>query len=385
MIPLLEVIEKLMKARVMMVIHQFRPITNGAELQAERLAIKLTQLGHEMQVFTELRAPNSLPEENLHGVQVHRVDFKMAYWILTGAENTFQYLVKMRRSYDILHVHQAFGHAVVSIIAAKVFNKRCIVKIACAGEFGDLQVFSKFPGFKHGLSVLQQADCIIAVSSEVEAELLRWGFSSARIKRIPNGVDTELFKRSQPPPLQTPRRFILIGRRTPQKGIDIALEAAQLLMEQGLGNEFEIKFYGSDYAENDYRLMARKLGVTHLVEFMPHNDAVRDVLHAAYALILPSRGEGMPNVLLEAMSFELPVIASRVSGVIDIVEDGVDGLLIPVNDPQALADSMRRIILEPEFASQLGNKARQKVISEFSLESVAEKYSALYDQMWDMK
>ncbi|HMD81872.1 MAG TPA: glycosyltransferase family 4 protein [Anaerolineales bacterium] len=374
-----------MKPRGMMVIHQFRPITNGAELQAERLAIRLAQRGHEMQVFTELRVPGSLPEEEIQGVKVHRVDFKMAYQILAGAENTFQYLAKTRKNYDILHVHQAFGHAVVSIVAAKVFKKRSIVKVACAGSYGDLNVFSSFPGFKWALSILKQADCIIAISSDVEKELLEWGFSSQRIKCIPNGVDTQFFKREQPFPARDPLRFILIGRRTPQKGIDLALQAAKILMTEGLSNDFEIKFYGSDYPEYDYRLMAKELGVTSLVEFLPHQDAIRDILHGAHSMILPSRGEGMPNVILEGMSFELPVIASRVSGVVDIIEDSVDGLLIPCDDPHALAHAMRTIIMDPELATRLGCQARQKAISEFSLESIAERYSELYTQIYGNK
>lgn len=364
-----------------MVIHQFRPITNGAELQAERLAIRLAQRGHDMQVFTELRVPGSLPEEDMQGVKIHRVDFKMAYRILAGVESTFQYFAKTRKKYDIIHVHQAFGHAVVSIIAARVFKKRCIVKVACAGSYGDLNMFSSFPGFKGALSVLKQADCIIAISSDVEKELLEWGFSSQQIKRIPNGVDTEYFKREQPLPARDRVRFILIGRRTPQKGIDIALQAAQILMNNGFNKKFEIKFYGSDYPEHDYQHMAQELGVTSLVEFLPHQDAIRDVLHNAHSLILPSRSEGMPNVVLEGMSFELPVIASRVSGVVDIINDGVDGISIPSEDPQALASAMKRIIAEPGLATQLGQQARQRVASEFSLEGVADRYSDLYEQV----
>lgn len=371
-----------MKPRGMIVIQQFRPITNGAELQAERLAIRLTQRGHEMHVFTELRIPGSLPEENIQGVKVHRVGFKMAYRILAGIESTFHYLVQARKNYDILHVHQAFGHAVVSIIVARVFRKRCIVKIACAGHYGDLNVFSKFPGFKGALSILKQADCIIAISSDVEKELLEYGFLPGKIRRIPNGVDIDFFKRQQPFPVRDSVRFILIGRRTPQKGIDIALRAAQTLMNDGVNKKFEIKFYGSDDSEYDFRRMAEELDVTPLVEFLPHQDAIRDILHHAHSLILPSRGEGMPNVLLEAMSFELPVIASRVSGVVDIIEDDIDGMLIPGEDSQALAVAMKRIILNPELATKLGQQARQKVASNFSLESVADKYSDLYAQLW---
>ena len=370
-----------MKSRGMMVIRNFRPITNGAELQAERLAIRLVQRGHEMQVFTERRVQDSLTEDDIQSVKVHRVDFKMAYRIFAGVESTFEYLHRMRNTYDVLHVHEVFGHAVVAIVAAKVFKKRCIVKVAGAGSFGDFEVFSRFPGFVWALSILKHADRMIAISSDVEKELVALGFSPRRIERIPNGVDTEFFKRKQPFPPRDRVRFVLIGRRSPQKGIDIALQAVQVLLKSGLKQAFELKLYGTDHTEYDYRCMADELGVAAHVEFLPHQDDVRDALHQAHSLILPSRSEGMPNVLLEGMSFELPIIASRVSGVVDIMEDGVDGLLIPVEDPQALATAMKSIILDPGLAVRLGGRARQKTISEFSLEHVADRYSDLYEKI----
>jgi glycosyltransferase involved in cell wall biosynthesis len=370
-----------MKPRGLMVIHQFRPIINGAELQAERLAVRLRARGHPMQVLTELRVPGSRAEEDLNGIQIHRSRFKLAYWVAGGVENTFRYLCQARRSYDILHVHQAFGHAVVSIVAARVLRKRCIVKVACAGSFGDLSVFSGFDGFPWALSILKQADYMIAVSRDVEQELIAHGFSPQRIARIPNGVDTDFFRRRRPAPPRPPVRFIHVGRRVPQKGVDLVLQATRLLIQRGLAGQFEIKLYGLDYPEHNYRSMAAQLDVDSAVEFLPHQEEIRDALDQAHAVILPSRGEGMPNVVLEGMSFELPVIVSRVSGAVDLVQDGADGILIPVESPPALADAMQAIIQDPEFAIRLGRRARQKMISDFSLDSIAQRYSALYERM----
>jgi glycosyltransferase involved in cell wall biosynthesis len=266
-------------------------------------------------------------------------------------------------------------------VVAKVFGKRCIVKVAGAGRFGDLEVLSGFLGFRWALSILKRADRMIAISSDVEKELLEWGFSPQKIERIPNGVDIAFFTRKQTFPPPAPVRFILVGRRSPQKGIDIALQAAQSLLKNGLKQAFEIKFYGADHSTDDYRRMAEAWGVDAHVEFLPYQDDIRDVLHSAHALILPSRSEGMPNVVLESMSFELPVIASRVSGVVDIIDDGVDGILIPVEDPQALAQAMKSIIMDPELGVRLGQRARQKIVSEFSLERVVDRYSDLYEKL----
>jgi glycosyltransferase involved in cell wall biosynthesis len=371
-----------MKPRGLIFIHQFRPVASGAELQAERLAIKLVEMGHPMQVLTQLRTPDSLAEENFSGVQVHRVQFPLAYTMQDGVE-TFRYLVKQRHTYDVIHVQQAFGHAVVSVIAARSFGKKCIIKIACAGGYGDLSVFSGFEGFGQALEILHQADRVVAISREVEEELLTWGFQAERVIRIPNGVDTQYFQRCQPMPEWKKVRFILIGRRTPQKGIDLALQSAKHLVEQGLDERFEIKFYGFDYPEYDYRAMAQELGVMPWVEFLPHTqpEAMLDVYQSGNCLILPSRGEGLSNALLEAMAVELPIIATAVSGTVDVMEDGQEGLLIPCDSSEALTKAMATIIQKPNLAQRLGQQARHKVVRAFSLESVAQQYSALYHQL----
>jgi len=366
-----------------MVIHQFRPITGGAELQAERLSARLVELGHSMQIFTELRTPNTPKDEILNGVYIHRVNFKMAYdaELKTAAVDTFRFLYENRNSYDIIHAHQAFGHAMVSVVVAKITGKASIIKVACSGEVGDINVFSKFPGAQSALKVLKQADCVVALSKEVENELLDAGFSAARIARIPNGVDTDLFKRRKGFRSQGPFQFILIGRKTPQKGIDVALRAVKMLMDRGL-THFRLVLRGREDPSQNYPLMAQALGVEQLVEFLPFTDAVLDFYHDAHCLILPSRSEGMSNTLLEAMSLEIPVIASDVSGASEIINDNIDGILIPPEAPEALANAMQKIMKKTDLAVKMGQQARLKVANNFSLQSVAQKYSELYNHLY---
>ena len=144
-----------MKPRGMMIIHNFRPNpVGGAELQAERLAERLVEMGHEIHVLTQQIKPDEPQDELLKGIKIHRAKFHLAYWITHGADNTFRYLVRHRLTYDILNAHITFGHAVVAVVVARCFGKKSIVKIACAGEFGDLAIFSKFDGFEKALKIL---------------------------------------------------------------------------------------------------------------------------------------------------------------------------------------------------------------------------------------
>lgn len=368
-----------MKRRSLMIIHNFRPgPTGGAELQAERLAKKLVQLGHPMQILTRLTVPEALREEISQGVTIHRVDFPLAYQVTTEIENTFKFLVQHRHTFDVLHAHMAYGHAVVATVVARSFGKKCIVKIACLGEYGELDTFAQFPRFNWALEILYQADALIAISRDVEADLLRRGFPPQRIRHIPNGVDTDYFTPPHAFPIRPPVRFILLGRRHPQKGIDLALQAARVLQAQGLSEQFHISFYGVAYPEYDYERMAHQLGVTDNVAFFPFHERPLDIYQAAHCLLLPSRGEGLSNALLEAMATALPVIATPVSGTVDVVTDGEDGLLIPPESSEALARAMETVIRQPDLARRLGQQARHKMLQTFSLDRVAQQYSTLY-------
>ncbi len=370
------------KPSVMMIISQFRPVASGAELQAERLAYKLADLGFPLQVLTQRREPVSPSLEVYRGVKIHRSAFQLAYKLTChDAAPTLLYLINKHQTYDILHNHQIWGHAVVSTLVARWFGKKNIIKLACAGTFGDLEVFSKLRHARWGLRVLQMADALIAVSREIQSELLQHGFDPAKIHLIPNGVDTQEFQRTRPFPDTPRRRFILLGRRTPQKGIDTALQAVRILADKGLAGGLELNLYGWDYSEWDYRQMARDLRVEQFVTFLPFEGDVMGVYQGAYCLLLPSVGEGLSNVLLEAMALEMPVIASRVSGTVEVVDHEQNGLLIPPGSPEALADAMELALTKPELAYEWGRQARLKVQEHYSLDTVARKYAELYDTL----
>ena len=408
------------KPRGLMLIHNFRPgPTGGTEIQAERLAYGLVSLGHPMQILTNpISVANQwydfggnipyAPEEEVfygagagspvktddkekdvsrgEGVRIYRPPFRLAYEVNQGVIDTFRYLVKNRKTYDVLHCHMAYGHAAVAVVAARTLGKRCIIKIACAGEeFGEFYAFSKFTGFSKALHVMHQADAMIAISREVEEELLGYGFSQKKILRIPNGVDTRFFQprvhAERPGKLQ----FLLVGRRQPQKGVDLLLKAIKILKLIGLEDKFEVKLCGSDSPEYDYQTMAKELGVAHLVDFLPFQKDMRHIYQEAQSFLLPSRGEGLSNALLEAMATGLPVIATRVSGTPDVVTNEKDGLLIPPESSEALADAMKRIILDPALRRQLGQNARRRIEDGFSMEHVARQYSDLYARLCHFK
>jgi glycosyltransferase involved in cell wall biosynthesis len=131
--------------------------------------------------------------------------------------------------------------------------------------------------------------------------------------------------------------------------------------------------------------MARDLEVDRYVTFHPFDNNILDVYQEANCLLLPSVGEGLSNVLLEAMALEMPVIASRVSGTVEVLEDHNNGLLIPLGSPEALASAMELVLFKPELASDLGRQARLKVQEHYSMDAVAQQYAELYGSLVNKK
>ncbi len=376
---------ELAEMRSLMVIHNFRPNGAGAELQAERLGKKLVGLGCQVEVLTPRLSPEMPLHEVSDGLVIERCRHPLAHGVLENQARTLREYWIRRNRYDLLHVHLAFGHAVSAVLAARWLGKKTIIKLAGAGIGGDLRNFGRMRMAKLGLEIIRQADAFIAVSEEMKAELMAHGFAEERIISIPNAVDTCEFRRIRPRPMGSRMRFIQLGQFYPVKGIDIVLQACRILVEQGSGDRFEVGFYGRENPAYDYPKMAAELGVSAQVEFHPFSDSVLELYNNADCYLLASRSEGLSNALLEAMACELPVIATDVSGVRGVLCSSECGIIIPPEDPVALARAMRSLMDAPEAGCGLGQRARQRVASAFSLSSTSKQYFDLYAQLLSSK
>jgi len=370
-----------MKPRIMMILHQFNPRPNNVGLQAERLGGKLVGLNHSVQALTRRTDLYSLPRETIRGITVHRRDFPLAVEVTAVGSSLFRFLVRQRKTYDILHSHQAFGHAVVAALVGIWLRKKTVLKISCSGDYGDLNLFKSMSGFESGLRILRKTDAVIAVSSAIERELVTYGFPPEKIRRIPNGVDIHHFHRRRPLPDNKKIRFVFAGRRTPRKGVDTAIEAVKILVEQGFGDRMELYLFGDSIPDHDYEKMSREMGLEKQVIFHSTHAHMTEVYDDANALLLPSRAEGLSNALLEAMAYELPIIATRVSGSADLIEHDQNGLLIEPDSPTDLADAMKVVITDRRRVERMGLAARDRVKGECSLNTIAGRYAALYEEL----
>jgi len=168
-----------------------------------------------------------------------------------------------------------------------------------------------------------------------------------------------------------------IGRLSPEKGVDILLRAVALLKNSSI--KTIIVGDGSEY----WNLMqlAERLGLKDVVVFAGQSATPGDFIESTSVFVLPSRSEGIPNVILEAMALKKPVVATGVGGVPEIIQHEHDGLLVPPEDPRSLAAAIDRLIGDRRLAEQLADNGFQTVTRNFAVERRCESILNLYKEV----
>ena len=194
---------------------------------------------------------------------------------------------------------------------------------------------------------------------------------------IPNGIDLDAYKTAGRD--WTFPRLLSVGRIVHQKGLDLAMRALGDLKE--LNWEWHIAGDGPQMSV--LQSLAKELGLGDRVHFLGWQS--RQQLMKCYGqaniFLFPSRHEGMPNALLEAMASGLPVIASCIAGNEELVVDGETGYLVPSEDMEALQAALKKLLSEPESRQQMGNASRQHVEANYSWESTAQQYALLLEKV----
>ena len=372
-----------MKPRVLMVISQFWPIIGGVEIQCQRLAAELRRRQHEVTVVTGRHDRSTPREETMNGFLVMRTPILQVprlrnVSLLLSLGWT---LWRLRRRYDVIQAHQALRTAAVATLMGKLLGKPVIIKVSSGGTGSEITRMRKRRS-SDWFSLLDPllwrairwCDRIIAVSSEIKDELLMAGFPPEKVMEVPNGVPVEATtggRVNKTVASDTVRAVCASGLR-PIKGIDVLLEAAHRVE----GVRFEILGDGPDM---DHLLnMQADLGLDGSVVFHGRRDDVADFLASADIAVFPSRAEGMSNSLLEAMAQGVPCVATSVGGNRDTIEDGFNGLLVPPEDPSALAKAIQKLAANAELRARLGAEARRTICQRYDIVNVAERYAELY-------
>lgn len=208
----------------------------------------------------------------------------------------------------------------------------------------------------------------------------RQAHAGLRTRVIPNGV--AIMDRGQ---LQHPPEFsddcfnlAIVGRLDPVKGHDLAMKA---IADNGLSPNLHLHIIGVGPCEAKLKALAKDLGIAHRVHFLGFQRNIYDYIAYSDVLLIPSLHEGLPYTLLEAMALGTPIIAARVGGLAEVLQDSVTALLVPSGDTTALAQAIGRLHANPELRHQLGKNARHLQQAQYSLEAMTKHYLDVYREV----
>jgi glycosyltransferase involved in cell wall biosynthesis len=223
----------------------------------------------------------------------------------------------------------------------------------------------------------QRADIIAAVSTDVAEEAHNvYHVPEDRLVVLPNARDPETFKPRQNDTERLPR-LIFVGHLDPGKRPDWFVDVVGALKERG--REFEAVIVGDGPLQESVRRRAASEGV----EMLGRRDDVPELLAGSDIFVFTSLppGEGMPGVLIEAGLTGLATVSTRVPGARDVIEDGVTGLLVDIEDMPAMVDAVDRLVLDAPLRRSMGERARASCLERFTLEASAEQWRDLFRRL----
>lgn len=231
---------------------------------------------------------------------------------------------------------------------------------------------------------LKLADLVISPCDYTSANLCQaYGIALSKTRPLHGGVHTSFLRRTQRRAQKEKFNLLFCGRlngRRPHKTLHILLKAMPHILQR---HTVELNIIGTGPRLDEYTTLARTLGLRRAVHFLGFIDPSDLPAHYARANLfaLPSARESFPLVLLEAMASALPVVATAVGGVPEMVVDGETGFLVPPNDPQALADAINALLDDPEKMRAMGAKGKERVEEHFTWDKVAERMAEYFREI----
>lgn len=284
------------------------------------------------------------------------------------------------QDYDLVHIHMSVKGSALRKMKyaqiAKKHGKKVILHIH-SGNF--LSYYRGLSGKKQKAlrDCLQSADCVIALSQSWK-KALSAGIGLSNCVALPNGISLAGYPKEEILPFERrPVDFLFLGRLGAEKGTDNILKALENL--KASGHRFNCVLAG-DGSVQDYSQWVKEAGMEGQISFAGwvQGEQKRKLLREARILLLPSRNEGMPMSILEAMAFGEAVISTKVGGIPEAVEDDVSGVLIEPDNEEKLRATIDRLLDDHALAERMGRRGREIVEQKFDLRQIHSELLAIY-------
>ncbi|MGA3113123.1 MAG: glycosyltransferase [Syntrophobacteraceae bacterium] len=298
-----------------------------------------------------------------------------------GGENIFAFLCAFtlarmfeNENFDHIHAPWAMGPATAAWIASRLTG----IPFSFTGRAGDI-----YPPDGALKEKMENAVFVRTNNRKNLGYLAGFTTNSSKLKLTYNGLTMGSF-REAPVLMAPPCRILAAGRFVAIKGFDVLLRAAKRLDEEGL--DFQLVIAGAGPRGPQLKMLARTLGLKRRVSFpgFVSHDAISDLFCSVDVFVAPcvvhrtGDRDGIPNVIMEALIHRLPVVATNVSAISEVIIDRKTGLLVPARDPRALAEAVRKVLMDRDGSLAMAERGRSLVLDLFDPVKNAGKIIDLY-------
>jgi glycosyltransferase involved in cell wall biosynthesis len=363
------------------------PPREGIGFHVVNLAAELRRRGHSPTIITR-GSPRASVRAAIDGVPTVGLPFVPLYPIHVQLHGIAvnRYLDAHRAEFDLIHAHTplvpvpAAGLPVVTTVHTPMRADTAAIPLASLR--GALIRSQGIVSARLETGLFARSGAIVAVAASVAQELAAYGIDPTTVPVLGNAVDPGAFTPGREAP--DGESILYVGRLSDRKGLGDLVRAVAVLAP--LRPNLRLTLVGDGPMEPELRRLAANLGIADHVIFAGHVGAdERDRLVRAYrqtsVYVQPSHYEGLPTALLEAMACARPAIATAISGHLDAIADGSNGLLVPPRDHDALAAAIERVLADRALAARLGSAGRATVIERYSWASLGAAYERTYREV----
>ena len=363
------------------------PTYGGSGIVGSELGKELAERGHTVH-FIASALPTRLTQLS-ERVRFHEVEM-MSYPLFEHQPYTLALATKMAtvaetENLDLLHVHYAIPHSISAILARESLKPNRYLPVITTLHGTDITLVgadrSYLPITRYGIV---QSDGVTAISQYLKNETLET-FQFGDIAVIPNFVCPTEYQRHPVEHLRAtlapegePLLVHVSNFRPVKRPVDCVDILARVL-KLGIQTRLVMVGDGSERTNAEHR--ARCLGVHDKCSFVGKQPRIVDYLSASDVLLLPSEQESFGLAALEAMACEVPVVASRVGGVPEVVTDGETGFLSEVGNVDKMATDAARLLADSQLRSDMGRRARESALSRYHTNKVIPQYIKFYEQI----
>ena len=362
----------------------------GSGIIATELGKRLVSRGHCVHVLSS-EMPARLGDYQ-PGLSFHRVEtpsyplFREPQYLLSLANKIVQ--VAREERLDIIHAHYAIPHATAAYLAQQILASArgaCVPRIITTLHGTDITLIGSDRSFSEIVAFsIDESDGVTAVSESLKADTFRELGVARDIRVIPNFLDCSEYRRRDVSHLRAriapsgERIVVHVSNFRPVKRIAAVIEVFARLRRHVPA---KLLMVGDGPEMAEATRLARTLALADDIDFLGEQDHVVPLLSLADAFVLPSAQESFGLAALEAMACEVPVVASHVGGLPEVIEDGVTGFLHPPGDLDAMAQSTLRLLTDEALRQRMGEAARASAKRQFCDDKIVPVYERYYEEV----